>query len=106
MNQNYANQESGHHRKIPVLTGILFFFLLVLTSGQLSAQYSIQGKVLNPGGETLPGATVQIKQLNKSLATDNQVSLKLRPDRCQMSPGSYLCRVQEVSIATKSKSGN
>jgi iron complex outermembrane receptor protein len=56
--------------RISLFTGLLLTFLFALTAGQVSAQYILQGRVLNQEGETLPGATVQIGQENKVMASD------------------------------------
>lgn len=51
---------------------LLVLILCTISMGNLSAQYSLQGKVKNPEGEVLAGATVQIANLNKISATDSQ----------------------------------
>jgi iron complex outermembrane receptor protein len=50
--------------------------LLIFSFSQIFAQYSLEGKVLNNAGETLPGATVQIENLRKIVATDSQGNFK------------------------------
>jgi len=49
---------------------MLFIFLLLLIAGKISAQYNLQGTVLNNQGETLPGATIQLENTNKITASD------------------------------------
>ena len=52
------------------MKNILLFTLILFSAGQISAQYRLQGSVINPSGETLPGATIQIVNINRVLATD------------------------------------
>ena len=59
-------------QEIVILRLLLLSILLTFGFGQLSAQYSVMGKVVNQGGETLPGATVRIENLKKAMATDSR----------------------------------
>ena len=61
-----------------LLSRLLFIFLLLLSAGKISAQYSLQGRVSNKQGETLPGATVKLENTNYITATDvnGQFNLK------------------------------
>ena len=52
------------------MRNILLFTFLLFSAGQISAQYRLQGRVLNPTGETLPGATIQVENIHRVLATD------------------------------------
>ncbi len=52
------------------MKNILLSILFLFSAGQISAQYRLQGRVLNPAGETLPGATIQIENIHRVLATD------------------------------------
>ncbi len=52
------------------MRNILLFTFLLFSAGQISAQYRLQGRVLNPTGETLPGATIQIENIHRVLASD------------------------------------
>jgi len=60
-----------------VLRRLFISILLLLSVGQLSAQFSIQGKVINQGGETLPGATIRVENQKKAMATDSRGEFKL-----------------------------
>ena len=57
---------------------LFFIILLFLSAGKISAQYSLSGKVMNANGETLPGATVQLENLNNITATDPNGLFKLK----------------------------
>ena len=59
-------------KKTLVLRRLFLSILLTLVFGQLSAQYNLMGKVINQGGETLPGATVRVENLKKAMATDSR----------------------------------
>jgi iron complex outermembrane receptor protein len=70
---------------IGVLHRTFLIILLVLTVGQISAQYSLQGKVINKGGEVLPGATILAGTLKKAMATDGEGRFRidgLKEDAC------------------------
>ncbi|HEY5510506.1 MAG TPA: TonB-dependent receptor [Prolixibacteraceae bacterium] len=58
------------------LRRLFMSFLLILSVGQLSAQYSLQGKVINQSGETLPGATIRVENQKKAMATDSRGEFK------------------------------
>lgn len=51
-------------------TTLVLAIIFAFSSGTLSAQYSLHGKVVTTAGETLPGATVRIEGQNIILATD------------------------------------
>ena len=70
-------QQPGLKRRIIGFPRVFLSILFVFSIGQISAQYSLQGKVQNSVGETLPGATVQLENLNKVLATDGQGLFKV-----------------------------
>ncbi len=70
-------QQSSLKERVIGFPRVFLSILLVFSIGQISAQYSLQGKVQNSGGETLPGATVQIENLHKVLATDGQGLFKV-----------------------------
>ena len=85
MNRNSSIQPSGPGKRTDGFLRLTFSLLFLLCIGQVSAQYSLQGKVINSGGETLPGATVQLENLNKVTATDGQGQFKmegLTSDQC------------------------
>ena len=76
MKHNCSNQPAivrRSNRSYRLLLSVLFVFFV----GQLSAQYSIHGKVSNSEGEPLPGATVQIEHQHKILATDGHGLFKI-----------------------------
>ena len=85
MKRNCSIQQPNLKKKISGFPRIFLSILLVFSIGQISAQYSLQGKVQNSVGETLPGATVQLENLNKVLATDGQGLFKVEKitnDQC------------------------
>lgn len=76
---------SSFHRR--QLHRLLLSLLFLFTIGQAVAQYSIQGKVVNGNGETLPGATVQLDHPATVLATDSQGRFQINgiaSDQCQL----------------------
>ncbi|MEI6276032.1 MAG: TonB-dependent receptor [Prolixibacteraceae bacterium] len=58
------------------MKNIILVLLFLISAGQISAQSSLQGRVLNPTGETLPGATIQIENTGKVLASDGNGQFK------------------------------
>src|SRR5665647_616940 len=70
MRNTSSIQKNTLPSRISLFTSLMLTFLFAFTAGQVSAQYSLQGRVLNQEGETLPGATVQIGQMNQVMATD------------------------------------
>jgi iron complex outermembrane receptor protein len=74
-------------KAISVLQRLFLTVLLVFTIGQLSAQYSLQGKVQTQSGEVLPGATILVGTLKKAMATDGEGRFRvddLRDDPCPL----------------------
>ncbi len=66
---------------------LIFFILLLLSSGKIFAQYSLVGSVSNTGGETLPGATVRLDYLNIVLVADAKGIFKmedLKVSKCKL----------------------
>ncbi len=87
MNHSILTQPIDPSTRIQILPKIVFAILFALFTGQLSAQIILTGKVLNPAGESLPGATVRIKNLNKLLATDGKGEFKadgFPENQCQL----------------------
>ncbi len=64
-------------RRRKTLIRLIFFTLLVLSAGKISAQYSLKGIVTNKEGESLPGATVKLEQTSHITATDANGMFKL-----------------------------
>ncbi|MEI7423036.1 MAG: TonB-dependent receptor [Prolixibacteraceae bacterium] len=75
---NLQNLKSIFFSRGTLVFHLLFVAVLIIfTTGQVSAQYSIQGKVVNQVGEILPGATVKVLNLKKAMATDSGGEFKI-----------------------------
>ncbi len=72
-----SDQKSILPKGFSFLPHILLAILFAFSAGQISAQYSIKGKILNQGGETLPGATVQVENSNKVTVADQDGLFKV-----------------------------
>ena len=87
MKNNFSVLSLSLFQRVNLFPRIILILFVVFSSIQLSAQYSLQGKVQNSSGETLPGATVQIESLKKALATDSkgQFSIEgIKVDNCEL----------------------
>ncbi len=69
------------------LPRIFLTILLAFTIGQISAQYSLHGKVETQDGEALPGATILIGNLKKAMAADGEGQFRMEGiavDQCPL----------------------
>jgi iron complex outermembrane receptor protein len=67
-----SNRQSFKIKRDSWLPQLILSLLLAFSFGQLSAQHSLQGNVVNAEGETLPGATVRLENTSKISAADSQ----------------------------------
>ncbi len=82
-----SNLQPSLYKRIYGFHFIILLFLFAFSSEQLSAQISLQGKVVTKGGETLPGATIRIDNQKKILATDSKGQFLvdgITDDNCQL----------------------
>lgn len=72
MNNNYFTPDKLALCRNRLFLPALFALLLLVLPGQVYGQYSLQGKVSGGSGEILPGATVQLDNQNKTVASNNE----------------------------------
>ncbi len=87
MKHTFSTQSHSTGKGTLWIKSILLAFIFAFTTGQISAQFNVHGKVLSTGGETLPGATVRIESQNKILATDGMGQFKIdgiKDNKCQI----------------------
>lgn len=79
---------------------MLFYLMITLSLTAFSQQLTISGKITTTAGESLAGATVRIKALNRSTSTS--VLGEYRFDG--LAAGNYIVEVNSVGYVSQSKS--
>jgi TonB-linked SusC/RagA family outer membrane protein len=69
LNWNFLNLKTQRMKKSGLLQFSFLFFFLLIFSAFAMAQQKISGRVLNAGGEPIPGASVKIKGTTRGTTT-------------------------------------